>query len=84
VLAHGLSAELGVEGGDALEAGGRDVGPLGDPPQRRLRQVAVRLLDGLEQGDGGLLAAADPPDRLVNGLQVDVVHVSVLPLTMSF
>ena len=52
-------AELGVEGRHAGDRGRRDVGQLADPLQSLLGQVAVVLLDRLENRNHRLRRTAD-------------------------
>ena len=77
---HRASAELRIERRHALDPGRRNVGNRAHPFERFLGQVAVLLLDGLEDGDDGVRSAADLPDRLVHELAVEVAHSFALPM----
>jgi len=74
VLPHRLVAELGVERRDARHGGRRDVADLAQAAQRGLGQVAVVLLDRLEQRNHVLAALADATHRFVHECQVQLRH----------
>ena len=48
---------------------------LADPPQGRLRQVAVMLLQGLEDRNRRLRPAPEPGDNFVHELEIRFTHV---------
>jgi hypothetical protein len=58
MFAHRRTAELAVEGGGPGNLGRRDAGDVAETAQRFIGKVAVVGLDGCEERDGGLFAAA--------------------------
>ena len=71
VLAYRRAAELRVEGRGAGELRGGDFRQLAEAAQGFIGQVAIVGLDGLQQPDGGLLAAALLGYYLVYEREVD-------------
>jgi hypothetical protein len=69
VFADGAMPELIVEGGDAPERGGSDIGDRADPFEGGFGQVPVMFLDGLQQGNDGIGRAADARDGFVDELE---------------
>ena len=82
MLPDRMMAKLRVEGGDPGDRRGGDLGQLADPLHCRHRQVAIVLLDRLEDRNHRLPAAADLFDALVDETQVQVrAHVVGLHVT---
>jgi hypothetical protein len=70
----GLMSKLVVKGGDAPERGGLDISDGTDTFQSRLGQVAILLLNRLQNGDDRVRRAADTLDGLIHEAEVFSFH----------